>query len=178
MSTYVALFRGINVGGNNLLPMKALVSILEDVGCEEVRTYIQSGNAVFRTKGKSTKHLAEQIGAAVRKGHGFTPQVLLLSASELAAAIEGNPYPTEDGKALHFFFLQSTPANPDTASLDALRAGSEAFTLAGRVLYLFTPDGLGRSKLAAKVEGVLGVPATARNWNTVNKLAEMTRHTS
>lgn len=177
MSTYIALLRGINVGGNNLLPMKALVAILEDLGCENVRTYIQSGNAVFDVKSGLTKGFADRFGEAVRTGHGFKPSILLLQAVELENAIKGNPFPTADGKALHCYFLASTPKKPDLASLNQLKAASEAFVLKERVFYLYTPDGLGRSKLAVKVERALGVAATARNWNTVSKLAEMADET-
>lgn len=173
MNTYVALLRGINVGGNNLLPVKALTAIIEGMGCDNVRTYIQSGNAVFESKRELPKGFSEAFGAAVHRGHGFKPHVLLLPAADLARAIKANPFPVADGKALHFFFLDSSPENPDLASLNELKADSEDFVLKERVFYLYTPAGLGRSKLAAKVERALGVPATARNWNTVSKLAEM-----
>ena len=153
--------------------MKALVAILEGLGCENVRTYIQSGNAVFRTKRGAPGTLSKEIGAEVHRAHGFKPQVLLLDASELDRAIDGSPFKTEEGKALHFFFLDSIPNQPDLASLDRMKVGTEDFLLHGRTFYLFVPAGLGRSKLATKVEKVLGVPATARNWNTVSKLAAM-----
>ncbi len=176
MNTYVALLRGINVGGNNLLPMKALTTILESLGCDNVRTYIQSGNAVFDVKRVLPKGFVETFGTAVQRDHGFKPHVVLLRAAELAQAIKNNPFPVTDGKALHFFFLDSSPENPDLASLNELKADSEDFAMKGRVFFLYTPAGLGRSKLAAKVERALGVPATARNWNTASKLAEMAGH--
>lgn len=175
MDTYIALFRGINVGGKNILPMKNLVEILEGMGCEKVKTYIQSGNAVFQTKRTQAKKLAEGIGTKIFGSHGFKPKVLLLEVSELEESIKNNPFKTEDGKALHFFFLESTPIEPDLEGLMNVKSNSEEFKLKSKTFYLFAPDGVGRSKLAAKVEQALGVPVTARNWNTVNKLILMAR---
>jgi len=171
MTPYVALLRGINVGGKNKLPMKDLVAILEDLGCESVTTYIQSGNVAFRCKKKPK--LAEAIGAAIRKRHGFAPEVMLLDGAQLRKAVRDNPFPTKDGKALHFYFLDSRPKKPDLDRLTAVKARSERFELKNAVFYLHAPDGIGRSKLATMVERSLGVAATARNWNTVAKLLEM-----
>lgn len=173
MRTYIALFRGINVVGNNSLPMRDLVRILERMGCKDIKTYIQSGNAVFRTGKSRTTKLAEEIGSRIFKDHGFKPKVLLLSASELEAAINNNPFSTAVGKALHFFFLVSKPRKPDLAGLTAVKTKTEKFRLDKKVLYLYAPDGVGRSKLVAKIESALGVAVTARNWNTINKLSEM-----
>lgn len=175
MRTYAALFRGINVGGRNILPMKDLVAMLTDMGFEEVRTYIQSGNVVFHSRKKCTKKTAGEISARVRKSHGFSPHVLLLESSDLRRAIENNPFATADGKALHLYFLDSTPEHPDLEGLAGVQSGSERFRLRRNVFYLHAPHGIGRSKLAARVEKRLGTPATARNWNTVTRLASMVR---
>ena len=142
------------------------------MGCAKIRTYIQSGNAVFQNAGKR-EEIAGQIARAIAERHGFTPKVLLLTLSELQAAIATNPFPIDEGKGLQLFFLDSAPAAPDLTRLAALQSGREAFLLKGRVFYLYAPDGVGRSKLAAKVEQCLGVPATARNWNTVQQLLAM-----
>ena len=99
--------------------------------------------------------------------------MILLDAEELWQAIEANPFNATDGKTLHLFFLGSLPDKPDLAGLMKVKAKSEAFKLINKVFYLYTPDGVGRSKLAAKVEKGLGVAVTARNWNTVTKLAAM-----
>jgi len=173
VTQYIALFRGINVGGNNILPMKQLVALLEELGCTGVKTYIQSGNAVFSTESEQKEELAGAISAAVRESHGFQPKVLLLRAAELKDALDHNPFQTTDGKSLHFYFLASTPESPDLSALEALASGAEAFKLGDNVFYLYAPDGIGRSKLAEKVERLLGVQATARNLNTVNKLLAM-----
>jgi uncharacterized protein (DUF1697 family) len=173
MRIWIALFRGINVVGNNRLPMRDLVRILERTGCKDVTTYIQSGNAVFRTGRGQPKKLAEEIGARIYKDHGFKPKVLLLTATELEAAIANNPFSTAVGKALHFMFLESRAKKPDLAGLLAVKSKSEQFKLDGKVFYLYAPEGIGRSKLVAKVEPALGVPVTGRNWNTVEKLSAM-----
>jgi uncharacterized protein (DUF1697 family) len=175
MSTWIALFRGINVGGRNILPMKELVRDLEALELEDVRTYIQSGNAVFRSSGEAAADLGARIAAKVEERHGFRPHVLVLSAGQLRDAIESNPFPEAEGepKTLHLSFLASPAEAPDVASLNELRSPSERFHLTDTVFYLHAPDGIGRSKLAAKVEKLLGVAATARNWRTVRKLRQM-----
>jgi uncharacterized protein (DUF1697 family) len=157
------------------LPMRDLVGILEGMGCENVKTYIQSGNAVFWTKKNQTKKIAEEISSKILKSHGFKPKVLLLGVSELEESIENNPFKTEEGKALHFFFLESTPIKPDLDGLVNVKSNSEEFNLNKNIFYLYAPDGVGRSKLAAKIEQALGVPVTARNWNTISKLIAMVR---
>jgi uncharacterized protein (DUF1697 family) len=175
LKTYIALFRGINVVGRNKLPMKQLVSILEGLGLKDVVTYIQSGNAVFRSRASDASRLATKIGAAVEKARGFRPDVMLLEPSELETAMNANPF--REGEAepnkLHLYFLASAPEKPDLAALQDIASARERFSLAGKVFYLHAPDGIGRSKLAARVEKSLGVSATARNWRTVVKVAEM-----
>lgn len=117
--------------------------------------------------------MADEIGSRIHEDFGFKPEVLLLEIPELEAAIKGNPFSTEEGKALHFFFMDSTPVKPDLDKLMGIKSKTEEFYLHKNVFYLYTPDGIGRSKLAAKVGQVLGVPVTARNWNTVSKLSDM-----
>ena len=173
MNTYIALFRGINVGGKNILPMKGLVETLEDMGCEDIKTYIQSGNVVFRIKQGKPNKIADEISLKILNNYSFKPKVLLLESDDLHAAIDNNPFETRDGKALHFFFLASHPESPDLEQLVAIKSDSEEFKLVRNIFYLYAPDGIGRSKLAAKVEQRLGVPVTARNWNTISKLISM-----
>jgi uncharacterized protein (DUF1697 family) len=173
MNTYIALFRGINVGGNNILPMKELSKILEKMGCEKVRTYIQSGNVVFQTKETSTNKLADDISAKVFDQFDFKPKVLLLGIEEFHEAINNCPFKTNEGKMLHFFFLDTHAENAKMDKILELKSNTEEIKLHEKVFYLYAPDGIGRSKLAAKVEQSLGVPATARNWNTVSKLISL-----
>ncbi|MEZ5064016.1 MAG: DUF1697 domain-containing protein [bacterium] len=172
--TSIALFRGINVGGRSL-PMKELVEECESLGLENVRTYIQSGNVVFETSRAPARALAGRLADAVRARRGFRPEILILRADDLAAVVRENPFPkaVSDPKTLHAFFLAKAAAPADLVALEKLRAGRERFELTTRAFYLHAPDGFGTSKLAARVEHHLGVPATARNWRTVMKLAEM-----
>ncbi|MEX2573695.1 MAG: DUF1697 domain-containing protein [Balneolaceae bacterium] len=171
MNRYIALFRGINVGGRNSLSMKDLAGILEDTGCVNIRTYIQSGNVVLDTDERS--RAAGEIGARILEQHGFEPKLLMLDVKDFKTAIENNPFDTNNGKALHFFFLESEPEYPDVEKLEGLKTDSEEFELHRSVFYLHAPDGIGRSKLAGNVEKSMGVSVTARNWNTVLKLQEM-----
>ncbi|MEJ2638111.1 MAG: DUF1697 domain-containing protein [Desulfosarcinaceae bacterium] len=175
MDTCIALFRGINVGGKHILPMKDLARIMEEMGCRKVRTYIQSGNVVFRPGEQDRNTLAQRISRKISKIHGFAPKVLLLSADELKTAMTNTPFPTESGKTVHLFFLETPSPAPDMERIATLKAKSEDFSLHQNVFYLHAPNGIGRSKLAAKVEQCLDVPVTARNWNTVKKLLEMVR---
>jgi uncharacterized protein (DUF1697 family) len=175
MKTYIALFRGINVGGTNVLPMKDLVAVLENIGSQNVKTYIQSGNAVFQNKEENASLLSNKIRAAIKEGHGFEPRVLLLTPEELERAIESNPFPEAESepKTLHLQFLASMPKNPDLGALESIKSDREQFALRDKVFYLHAPDGIGRSKLAANTEKLLGVANTSRNWRTVCKVMTM-----
>lgn len=172
---YIALFRGVNVGGKGRLPMKELAALLEDLGARNVRTYIQSGNAVFESAEQDQAKLAGKIAAEVRKHHGFEPHVFVMGVEALEAAIAGNPFPeaVDDPSKLHLGFLDSVPETPDMDKLESLRKESERFRLIGSVFYLHAPEGVGRSRLAANAEKLLGVPMTDRNWRTVCKLNEL-----
>lgn len=173
MNLYIALFRGINVGGKNILPMKELAAMLETLGCENVRTYIQSGNVVFQSSKGMDEIDADAISKKILTQKGFEPRVLLLDVAAFQEAINNNPFPTDDGKILHFNFLTSPANHPDLDLLESVKKDSEQFLLKDKVFYVYAPDGIGRSKLATVVEKALGVPATARNWNTVKKLSAM-----
>ena len=175
MNTFVALLRGINVGGHNKLPMKELASVLGTIALSNIGTYIQSGNVVFQCNTSDQEILSQAIKAAVLESHGFAPEVLILSSRALQEAIAGNPFP--DGeiepKTLHLSFMATTPTNPNTDLLESLRALRERFLLTENVFYLHAPDGIGRSKLAASVEKAMGVALTARNWRSVTKIMSM-----
>ena len=177
MNTYIALFRGINVGGRNRLPMRDLVDLLRSIGLQDIRTYIQSGNVVFRSDAADTSDLSQRIRAAVNESHGFTPHVLLLTLEEFETAMESNPYPeaVSEPKTLHLYFLTSRPGNPDLEALETIRSPSERFALHGTVFYLHAPEGIGRSRLAAGVEKALGVGATERNWRSVTAIMAMAK---
>ena len=177
MTTWIALLRGINVGGNNILPMKDLTMMLENMGCTGVKTYIQSGNVVFSNAGSKAPQLAKAIGQSVLSSHGFEPNVQVLTADELEYAAKSNPFPNAvaDPKSLHVSFLNAEPKAPDEKMLGEIKSKTESYVLKGKLFYLHAPDGIGRSKLAAKAEKLLGVEATGRNWRTVSKLLDLTR---
>lgn len=170
---YVALFRGVNVGGHNKLPMKILRALLEGLGYSNIRTYIQSGNVVFDSVDSDRAKIAQSIRVAIKEAAEITPQLLLLNAGFFMEAAKQNTFPTDEGKSLHLYFLDTQPSKMDWEALDALKAEGEAFEVIGQVFYLYTPNGFGRSKLASRAENCLGVSATARNWNTVSKILAM-----
>ncbi len=178
MHTYIALLRGINVGGHNKLPMQELKSVLATLALSNVRTYIQSGNVVFQSERADSAALAAEITAAIGQSHGFSPAVLLLTAEELRAAMAANPFPAgeEEPKSLHLFFLDAPPTNVDLASLAALKKANERYQLVGKVFYLHAPDGIGRSKLAERFGRGWDVTITARNWRTVGKVMELVQN--
>ncbi len=169
----VALLRGVNVGGAGRLPMAGLRALLTALGCREVVTHIQSGNAVFRPPAAAAgARLAERIAAAVAEGYGFRPAVALLSAGELRQALADNPFPVADqaGRQLTVFFLAEAGAAIDLAPIAALATAGERVAAAGRALYLFAPEGIGRAALARRLERLLPGPATGRNLNTLQAL--------
>lgn len=175
MKTYIALFRGINVGTNNMLPMAELVCLLEALNLHKVRTYVQSGNAVFKCTEEDAVGLSEKISQAVNQLRGFIPAVLILIPADIERAVAKNPFSQADSNptAVHVGFLAATPIKPNLEKLAQLKNASEQYFLSERVFYLFAPDGVGRSKLAAGSEKCLGVAMTDRNWRTVRKIREM-----
>ncbi|MFT7677344.1 MAG: hypothetical protein ACI8QC_001322 [Planctomycetota bacterium] len=175
MTRFLGLLRGINVGGNNRMPMKALIALLEELGASEVRTYIQSGNVSFRWPSKAKAACAKTIRAAIHESFGFEVSLVLLEPKELDAAMLANPFPraTVEPKTLHLSLLEKKPTKPDLAGLDALKGPTESWALNDKVFYLHAPDGIGRSKLAARAEKLLGVTSTGRNWRTLNALREL-----
>ena len=176
MQTYIALFRGINVGGKNRLPMKGLVQLLQGLGYQNIRTYIQSGNVIFES-GDKPQQFAGEISQTVEEQFGFAPQVLLLTLNEFKDAINNNPFPQGESlpKTLHLGFLAREPEAPRLEDMEKLKSPTESYLLKGKVFYRYAPDGIGRSKLAANSERLLGVPMTDRNWNTVMNLFELAK---
>lgn len=175
MNTYIALLRGINVGGRHKLPMRELVHLLEALGVKNVKTYIQSGNVVFQSERTDSTMLAEEISEAIGKSHGFAPQIFILDIAGLQKAMAVNPFPEgeDEPKSLHLFFLDAVPQEPDLSLMEALKKENERYRLIDDVFYLHAPDGIGRSKLAEKAGHGWGVSITARNWRTVSKIMEL-----
>jgi uncharacterized protein (DUF1697 family) len=175
MYTYVALLRGINVGGRNRLKMKDLASMLTGLGLHNIKTYIQSGNVVFQSNPFDPPALAEDITTTIAENYGFDPSVLILSAANFQQALAGNPFPEADSapKSVHLYFLASPATDPDLDTLKTYQKENERFLLTDAVFYLHAPDGIGRSKLAERVEKALGVAVTARNWRTAGKIMDL-----
>ncbi|MGV3485796.1 MAG: DUF1697 domain-containing protein, partial [Planctomycetaceae bacterium] len=129
MQTWIALIRGINVGGHRPMAMATLTKALEKAGCLSVRTYIQSGNVVFASSSRSKRNLGRLLGDAIESEFGFRPEFLLLSAAAFRLAVANNPFvdAVSEPKTLHFFFLDSAPASPDLIAIAKLAAPLERF---------------------------------------------------
>ncbi|MFD4620810.1 DUF1697 domain-containing protein [Streptomyces sp. NPDC058475] len=176
---YAALLRGINVGGAKKVPMAELRTLMEGLGYGDVRTYLQSGNAVFCADHGDEDSLAAELAGAIEKHFGFTVGVLVRDHAYLTAVREACPFPAAEleGKQLHATYFSGPVDAERFASVDPAAFLPEEFRLGDRVLYLYAPDGLGRSKLAEALSRprlLKGVTATSRNWNTVVKLEELT----
>ena len=174
MTGYVALLRGVNVGGHNLVPMASLPPIFTSLGFRDVATFIASGNVVFAAD-RLDRGAVEAIEARLAGELGRSIGVVLRSHAELAACVAANPYPQGGPKSLHLVFMADVPT---TASLDRLvraRQDPDELTVTGRDIYLHCPAGIGRSKLAGAASSLPGDRrATVRNWNTVTKLLDLT----
>jgi uncharacterized protein (DUF1697 family) len=173
---YVALLRGINVGGKNRLPMADLTAMFTKAGCGRVKTYIQSGNVVFEATEAMLPKVAKQVEAEVQKKFGFRCVFVTRSREEIEAVLKKNPYLSEgvEEKWLHVYFLAEAPGKASVAGLDPERSPGDRFHVAGRDVYLHVPKGMGQTKLTnAFFDGKLKTMSTARNWATVKKLAEM-----
>lgn len=178
MKPNISFLRGINVGGNNLLPMKSLVALFEQCGASQVATYIQSGNVVFALDDAlQLPTLEAAVAAQVQAQFGFMPAMLSLSLVDLEHAIDHCPFDTEtlDPATMHYGFLAQQPTAPDLDKMHSLCKDSEQFELSEKVFYLSAPEGIGRSKLAASAERCIGVAMTMRNLKTVMQVREMAR---
>jgi uncharacterized protein (DUF1697 family) len=178
MKTYVALLRGINLGARNKVPMPELKSALESLGFEDVVTYIQSGNVVFRSSSGGAKEIAARIEQRIEEVFGLSIAVVLRTPAELKSIAQSNPFLRRetDLTKLHAVFLKSRPSAKAIAQLDPERSTPDEFSVRGHEIYLHLPNGFGRSKLTLDYfERRLGVDATARNWKTVVKLLELAK---
>jgi uncharacterized protein (DUF1697 family) len=179
MTTYAALLRGINVGGSKKVPMAELRALMEDLGHDGVRTYLQSGQAVFTGTHGDEESLAAELAEAIGKRFGFTVDVIVRDHAYLEAIVDACPFPAAEleAKQLHVTYF-SVPVDEERyAELDRKAYLPEEFRLGDRALYLYAPDGLGRSRLAVELARPRlnkGLIATTRNWNTVVKLVDMT----
>jgi uncharacterized protein (DUF1697 family) len=181
MPRYLALLRGINVGGHNKVAMADLRDLAAALGHTEIATYIQSGNMVFASADTDVPGLADALEAEIAARLGVRPAVVVLSGPELADVIAANPFPAEaNPKCLHAIFRRDVVGASDITKVAAAvqrarESGSrDEATVVGRTLYLHTPDGLGRSELAAQLaRSSVQSAGTARNWATVTRLMAM-----
>jgi uncharacterized protein (DUF1697 family) len=177
MPVFISMLRGVNVGPHNRIKMDALRALYASLGLEGARTYVQSGNVIFRSKEKSAEKLAKNIQSGISRTFGFSPAVVLRSTQEMRAAVKMNPFAgrkeVEPGKLL-VTFLAGDPAAEAKKSLSELKNFPEEMHLRGRELFIYFPNGAGRSKLPwSQVEKLVGVTGTARNWNSVTKMLDM-----
>jgi uncharacterized protein (DUF1697 family) len=177
---YVALLRGINVGGKNMLPMKDLAAMFASAGAADVRTYIQSGNVVFAASQPLAERLPADIQAAIAKRFGYRIPVVVRSARDLEAVVRTNPFLVEgapkpgDEEIIAVSFLAHAPGAKLITALDAARSPPDEFVVRGREIYLRCPNGFARTKLTnAYFDAKLQTTSTARNWRTVLKLREL-----
>lgn len=172
----IVLLRGVNVGGAKKVPMPRLRELLEAEGFEDVATYVQSGNVVLSAGGRSPARVGSAIERAIEAEFGFAVSITVRTRDELAGVIDANPFPQAASapKTLHVVFLSDAVAPDRLDDVDRSAFEPERFELRDRELYLWLPDGIGRSKLAVKLsERALGVAATARNWRTVETLLRL-----
>jgi uncharacterized protein (DUF1697 family) len=175
MTVCAALLRGINVGGKNKVPMAALRDVFATLGHEDVVTYIQSGNVVFTSSVKPAQ-AARDIAAGIKGEFGLQVPVVVRTRAELAKVAKTNPYLAAgvDVSKLHVTFLDAKPTAAAVRELDPERSAPDEFTVRGREIFMLLPNGMGRTKLTIDYfERRLKTTATARNWNTVNKLLEL-----
>lgn len=177
MTVVISMLRGINVGGHKMIKMEALRGLYQSLELEDPRTYIQSGNVVFRTGEKDLVRLRSRIEDAVERSFGFRPDVLLRTSVEMRNVIAGNPFAKRrdiDPSKLLVMFLASEPSREAREKVLSIRADPEELQILGREAYVYFPNGMARPKLApALIEKMLRTSGTCRNWNSVLKLAEI-----
>ncbi len=177
MAVIVSMLRGVNLVSHNRIKMDALRALYKSLGLRDAQTYVVSGNVVFRTKARNLTALAKRIEDAIEKNFGFRPRVILRTTSELNDVVARNPFRNRRGiepSKLLVTFLESHPAAEALEQVLKIKADPEEMHIHGREVYIYFPDGIGRSKLSwVTVEKKLKTAGTGRNWNSVTKLLEM-----
>jgi uncharacterized protein (DUF1697 family) len=177
MVIYIAMLRGINVGRGKMVKMERLRRLFAGLGFDEVKTYVQSGNVVFQSERKSPAELTRTIETKIQRDFGFAVPVLIKTSKELAQIVHKNPLLRVKGidvSKLHVTFLSDALPKTAAKSLEDLATTRERFRILNREIYLYCPDGYGKSKLTNNmIEKKFSLVATTRNWRTVNALLEM-----
>ena len=176
MAVFISLLRGINVGGKRSLKMRDLEELYHSLGFEAVKSYLQSGNLVFRAAA-GPAGLGGKIGKAIEQKAGLEVEVLVLSAAELKKIAKENPFvgqPGVDEGKLHVTFFSVDPGENAVRTVARIDAGPDRFAIKGKAAYLYCPGGYGRTKLSNTFfENKLKLKATTRNWRTVLALVDM-----
>ncbi len=177
MAVIISMLRAVNVGGHNKIKMDALRALYESLKLRDAQTYVQSGNVIFRTDEMDIARLARRIEDGIERKFGFRPEVILRTAAEMREVIARNPFAKrrgiEPGKLL-VSFLTSVPGEEARERVRQMKCDPQELWVEGRELYIYFPNGMGRSKLSgAALEKTLKTPATGRNWNSVTKMMEM-----
>jgi uncharacterized protein (DUF1697 family) len=181
MTVYVSLLRAVNVGGTSVIKMDALRRVYESMGLRDVRPLLASGNVVFRSRIKDREQLVKRIMQEIERRLGLDVEVIVRTLAEVESLVERGPVlsPRADPAKLHVMFLASVPAAAAQAELVKWHKDGklpEMLELRGPEIYLYYPNGVGRSKLSnAVMENKLGVAGTSRNWHTLTKLIEAGR---
>jgi uncharacterized protein (DUF1697 family) len=177
MPVAIAMLRAVNVAGHQKLNMEALRTLCGGLGLQDVQTYIQSGNVVFRENSGEPEALARKIEDGIHQKFGFRPDVIVRTTSELRKVISNNPFagrPEVEPNRLLVLFMASAPARQARERILAMPCEPEEMYFKGRELYIYYPNGMARPKIpVARIEKVLAGSSTGRNWNTVNKLLAM-----
>jgi uncharacterized protein (DUF1697 family) len=177
MTTYAALLRGINVGGHRKVPMAELRELLTSLGWTDVRTYLQSGNAIFTTPPGETGRPGPRLEAAIADRFGFEVPCLMRTGAQLREVAGACPFPADDidPAKLLVLFLEETPPPGYFDPVDPAAYAPDEFRAVGRAVYCWFPDGMGRSKLPDALGRLRpAVTATGRNWRTLTRLIELT----
>jgi uncharacterized protein (DUF1697 family) len=177
MTVLICFLRGINVGGHAIIKMDALRALFVSLKFEQPQTYVQSGNVIFKTSESDLELLATRIQEAIEKRFACRPTVVLRTVADLRAVVSNNPFAKRtnvETAKLHAFFLAARPARNATQSLRQLAIQPEELHLIGRELFIYFPNGVGKSKLPwARVDKALQTQGTGRNWNSVTKILEI-----
>jgi uncharacterized protein (DUF1697 family) len=179
MVTYISILRGINVSGQKLIKMEALRKTYENLGFNNVTTYVQSGNVIFTGEDYNHEELAQKISRQIENEFGFEVPVIVFSIDKLKKVIDGNPFRIDSNKDhsfLHVTFLSSKPKSCDTKTITEKKQYGEEIAYFDNIVYLYCPDGYGKTRLNNNfLEMKLKVSATTRNWKTTNELYKMAR---
>ena len=175
-TSYVALLRGVNVGGRGKVSMEGLRRAVSGTGVHRVRTYIQSGNVLFDGPDGPADQVAARLARQFESDLGLVTTVVLRTAEQLRAVVAANPFADVDLATVHVTFLDQAPDPERTAALEPPSVGGDRWSAGNREIYLHCPDGYGRTKLTnGFFERRLKVPATTRNWRTVVTLDQLVR---